>query len=222
MELREALRTTGAVRRFTDEPVSESTVYDILDDARFAPSGGNRQPWRVAVVADPLARRELATLMQPVWNEYVAIGAAGITPFNVVEAPDEGTVPEHPPHVDNDLLDHIEQVPVVLAVAADLTRVALMDGALHRPPITGGASIYPFCWSILLAARARGLGGVMSTFASRVEPVTGPLLGLPPHHALAAVIFLGHAVHQPTRLARHPVEDFTTRDRFDGQRFHAN
>ena len=45
---RTALRTTGAARDFTDEPVSRATVRDLLDDARFAPSGGNRQPWRVA------------------------------------------------------------------------------------------------------------------------------------------------------------------------------
>ena len=70
----------------------------------------------------------------------------------------------------NPLLDDIEQVPVVLAVAADLNNIALMDGDIARPPpITGGASIYPFCWSILLAAHARGLGGVMTTFLSRAE-----------------------------------------------------
>jgi len=50
MDLQESLRTTGAVRRFTTEPVDDATLYALLDDARFAPSGGNRQGWRVAVV----------------------------------------------------------------------------------------------------------------------------------------------------------------------------
>ena len=44
-------------------------------------------------------------------------------------------------------------MPVVLLVAADLRRIALMDGNLDRTPMTGGASVYPFCWNLLLAAR---------------------------------------------------------------------
>ena len=53
MDLTEALRTTGAVREFTDEPVDDATVYRLLETARFAPNGGNRQAWRVVVVQDP-------------------------------------------------------------------------------------------------------------------------------------------------------------------------
>lgn len=216
MDLREALRTTGAARTFTDRAVPDQMVHDVLDDARHAPSGGNRQPWRVAVVRDPLLRRELATLTQPVWDEYVAAQASGRTPFGGHDpAP---PVPDAP-HAPNPLLDRIESVPVVLAVAADLSQVALMDGELHRPAMTGGASVYPFCWSILLAARSRGLGGVITTLSSRAEPVVGPMLGLPEGHALAATIFLGYPEHQPTRLRRAPVGSFTTLDRFDGPPF---
>jgi nitroreductase len=213
MDLVSALRTTGAARRFTDEAVDRATVAALLDDARFAPSGGNRQPWRVAVVEDPLLRRQLAALMRPVWDEYVAAAANGQTPFNSVAfEPPASVVAGHP----NELLDRIEDVPVVLAVAADLRRIALMDGQLERPPVTGGASVYPFCWSILLSARARGLGGVMTTFLSRVEPAAAAFLGLAPDHALAATIFVGRPEHQLTRLRRQPVATFATVDRFDG------
>ena len=68
-----------------------------------------------------------------------------------------------PVAVPNALIDEIGTVPVVLAVAANLHDIAIMDGNLDRPPVVGGASIYPFCWSIILAARAHGLGGVMTT-----------------------------------------------------------
>src|SRR5829696_1356838 len=84
MELRDALRGTGAVRRFTNAPVDDATVAAVLDDARFAPSGGNRQPWRVAVVRDVTLRRRLADGMRPVWDEYVAASSSGQVPFNVV------------------------------------------------------------------------------------------------------------------------------------------
>jgi nitroreductase len=216
MDIREAIRTTGAARSFTDEPVADATIFEILDDARFAPSGGNRQGWRVAVVQDLAIRRALADLMQLVWDEYVTLSQGAGAPFNVVDPSPPVRPNESPPHAPNVLLDGIESIPVVLAVAADLRRLAMMDKDLDRAPLTGGASIYPFCWNVMLAARARGLGGVMTTFLSRAEPDAAALLGLPADHALAATIFLGHPVKQPTRLRRHPVADFATLDRFDG------
>jgi hypothetical protein len=152
--------------------------------------------------------------MQSVWDEY-ASRPPGVTPFNLVDDVEPVAVE----HVDSELLDHIDSIPVVLAIAADLREIAVMDGILTRAPITAGASIYPFCWSILLSARSRGLGGVMTTFLSRVEPAAAPALGLPSHHALAATIFLGVPEHVSTRLSRDPVERFTTVNRFDGAAF---
>ena len=218
MNLQYALRTNGAVRSFRDEPVGLDTVAAILDDARFAPSGGNGQPWRVAVVEDRPLRRGLADLMQPVWDEYLEIRMAGGQPYTVVgyETP-ENITPGKP----NELLDNIESVPVVLAIAADLGKIAMMDADLERPPMTGGGSIYPFCWNLMLSARHHGLGGVMTTFLSRREPDAAGLLGLPKDHALVATIFLGHPVKQPTRLSREPVESFATVDRFDGAPLHS-
>jgi nitroreductase len=212
MDLSLALRSNGAVRGFTNDQVGDDVVAAVLDDARFAPSGGNKQPWRVAVVQDLFIRKAMGEMMRPIWQEYMGANAVGQRPFafgRTIDAP--------PVDVPNMLIDEIETVPVVLAIAADLRDIAIMDGnAEHRPPIVGGASIYPFCWSILLAARARGLGGVMTTFLARAESSAAPLLGLPADHALAATIFLGVPVHQNTKLTRRPVESFTTIDRFDG------
>jgi nitroreductase len=216
MDLSDGIRGTGTVRQFTDRPVDRTDLEGILDDARFAPSGGNRQPWKVAVVDDHELRRRLAELMQPVWNEYATASRSGQVPFNSVSYSPPDLEPEHVP---NSLLDEIASVPVVLVVAADLHRIVAADAELDRAAIVPGASIYPFCWNIMLAARQRRLGGVMTTFMSRVEPAAGALLGLPDHHALAATIFLGHPVHQPTRLKRAPVSEFATVDRFDGPPF---
>ncbi|MBU3704928.1 MAG: nitroreductase family protein [Ilumatobacteraceae bacterium] len=214
MEIRDALRATASVRTFVAKSVDDMVVRDILDDARFAPSGGNRQPWRVALVKNPVIRRRLADEMKPVWNAYVSLAQTGRTPFAVVDgAPALTTRPVDVPFA---LIDDIESVPVVLAVAADLSRIATMDAELPRPALSGGGSIYPFCWSILLAARSRGLGGVMTTFATRAEPTTGPLLGLPKGHALAATLFLGPVDNHVTKLRRNPVDSFATIDRFDG------
>lgn len=216
MELLDALRTNPSVRDFTDEPVADEVVGAILDDARFAPSGGNRQPWRVAVIRDPGLRRQLADLCGPVWSDYLAEGLAGVTPFNVIERPEE--VAELGPQP-NPLLDAVEEVPVVLVVAADLASIAMMDKDLTRPTLSGGASVYPFVLSILLAARARDLGGVMTTFLARAEEEARPLLGLPDSWAVASMVFLGHPVRRATKLARRAVGEFTTVDRFDGAPF---
>ena len=83
--------------------------------------------------------------------------------------------------------------------------------------MVGGASIYPFAWSILLAARAEGLAGVMTTMVVRDEPAVQELLGVPDTRARWPASWPSAIpVHQPTRLRRDPVEEFATVDRFDG------
>jgi nitroreductase len=84
VDVRDALRGTGSVRAFTDEPVDLATVAAVLDDARFAPSGGNRQGWKVAVVQDRDLRHSLAALMQRVWDEYIdeSSSGSGLAPFS--------------------------------------------------------------------------------------------------------------------------------------------
>ena len=107
----------------------------------------------------------------------------------------------------------------MLAVFADLSALAAVDRDVDRYPIAGGASVYPFVWSILLAAHAEGLGGVMTTMLVRMEPEVKHLLGAPERWALAAVVALGHPAHPRKRLRRRPVRSFTTVDRADGPAF---
>jgi nitroreductase len=189
-----------------------------LDSARFAPSGGNQQGWRVVVVEDRALRRQLADLSAPVWSRYLAEQAAGHRAYSVVEpAPADVAIPDGLPA--HSLLAHVEDVPVVLVIAVDLRTLAVTDRDLDRPSVIGGGSIYPFVHNVLLAARAEGLGGVLTTFLAAAEREAAPLLGLPDHHAIVAMVGLGHPTHQPTKLRRRPVEAFTTVDRFDGTPF---
>ena len=84
MNLYDVMRTTFAARDFSDEPVDDATLYRILDNARFAPSGGNRQGWRVIVVRDRAKRAALVDLIRPTMRRYVAQVAAGENPWNTV------------------------------------------------------------------------------------------------------------------------------------------
>lgn len=227
MDLIETLRATGAVRQFTPEPVGDDVVHRLLDTARFAPNGGNRQAWRVVVVKDPVRRRGLRDLYLEQWYDYLAMGAAGLTPWapsgdrqaeeRAIAAGADGlrTAGAATPG----FAERLDEVPVVLVVLADLSRLVGTDRDLGRYTFVAGASIYPFVWSLLLAARAEGLGGVMTTIHGRVEPRVKELLDVPEHLAVATVLALGHPVHQPTKLRRAPVSSFTTVDRVGGPAF---
>ena len=217
MDLQEAMRTTFACREFTDDPVSDEVLHRILDVARFAPSGGNRQGGHVVVVRDKGVRQRLGELCGPTLRLYAAQVAAGESPFNTVvpSAVDEATALDTP--TDRfALFEHLGDVPVALVISVDLAAVASMDKDLDRVGLVTGASIYPLVWNILLAARAEGLGGVVTTAVVPAEAEVRHLLDLPDTHAVAALLPLGVPVRQLTRLTRLPVEEFTTVDRFDG------
>ena len=80
---------------------------------------------------------------------------------------------------------------------ADLTALAAVDRDLPRYTFAGGASIYPFVWSLLLAARTEGLGGVMTTMPVRQEDDVRALFGIPATVAVAALVVLGRPVDGP-------------------------
>jgi len=229
MELIEALRTTGAVRQFRSDPVPDETLYRVLETARFAPNGGNRQAWRVIVLVDPEARRQLRDLYLPGWYEYLAIAAAGMTPWApVTDRHAEWEAAQRAPELaaagaeDGGFAEELDRAPVLLAVLADLRRLAAVDRDTPGYTMVGGASVYPFVWNILLAARGEGLGGVVTTMAVRRQSDVLRLLHAPPEFVLAAVVALGWPERDgPSKLRRRPVEKFTTVDRFDGLAFAA-
>jgi nitroreductase len=199
--------------------VDDATLYRILDHARFAPSGGNRQGWRVLVVRDADIRREMKALMQPTVRQYKAQMAAGETPFNTIKPSrvTEQTVRETSPRLP--LVDNLEDAPLLLVVCVDLSLVTSFDAGLNRVGVISGASIYPFVWNVLLGARNEGLGGVLTTFLAHQEPAAKALLHIPEDFAIAAMVAIGKPVKQLTRLRRAPVASFTWVDTFDGEPF---
>lgn len=219
MDLYDVMRTTHAVREFTDEPLPDDTLYRILDNARFAPSGGNRQGAHVTVVRDSQTRQRLAELGVPGARRYIAQLMAGENPWN----------PVHPSSVAPETIDNTDppdsfitpfiQAPVVLVVSVDLEVVAAVDQNLDRIGLVSGASVYPLVWNILLAARNEGYGGTLTSMAIPQEAQVRQLLGLPDTHALAALVPLGKPTRQPTKLRRRTVEETVTHENFDGAPF---
>ena len=231
MDLISTLRTTGAVRAFEDRPVGREVMARVLDTARFAPNGGNQQAWRVVLVEDADVRAEIRDLYVPGWAEYLAQRADGVQPWapigdreaeaaavararaELAAAAGSAETAEPAP---GDFAANFDKVPVMAVVLADLRLLAATDRDLGRYTLVGGASIYPFVWSILLAGRAEGLAGVVTTMTVTREPEMKALLSVPDEFAVAAVLAMGYPVKQPTRLTRQPIETFATIDSFDG------
>lgn len=216
MELSEAMRTTGAVRRFTDDPLPDDVLARILDDARFAPTGGNRQGVRVIVVRDPGTRQALAELSLTGAKRYLAQKANGEAPWNPLQAcgVDEATVAATDGTA---MVASLLGAQLVLVVCLDLGAVAATDQDLDRIGVVSGASVYPFVWNVLLAARSEGFGGVLTTMAVAQEPAVRSLLGIPAGYAVAAVVPLGKPEHQPTKLKRKSLSDIVTLEQFNGK-----
>ena len=216
MELYEAFRGTFAARHFTDEPVSDAQLYRLLDAARFAPSGGNRQGWRVIIVREAATRAALEPLMLPTMQRYVAEQRAGVSPWNPLAPSPVSEATCAATEVPEALLAPLRTAPVLLFVFLDLGKVAAMDQHLDRIGVISGASLYPFAWNILLAAHAEGLGGTLTTFLAPEEGKVKAHLGVPEDYAFAAMIPLGVPSKRLTKLSRKPVEDFATLERFAG------
>jgi nitroreductase len=223
LDLVATLRSTGAARQFYDEPVPDEVLGRLLDTARFAPSGGNRQGWRVIVVKDPATRTALRDLYLTGWYEYLALGAAGLVPWAPVTDRDkEATAAADAPQfaaagaAAPGFAETLDAAPALLLVLADLAALAAVDRDLPRYTMVGGASIYPFVWSLLLAARAEGLGGVMTTVAVRREAELRALFDIPETVIAAALVVLGHPMAAARRLKRAPVSSFAWIDRYEG------
>jgi len=216
MDLYDVMRTTFAARDFTDEPVPDAVVHRMLENARFAPSGGNRQPWRVVVVRETATREALVPLIVPTLQRYIAQVQIGESPWNTINPTRLGAAEIAAAPAPEAMIRKLTDAPVVLMVFVDLAYVASFDSELDRVGVISGGSIYPFVWNLLLAARNEGYGGTLTTFAAGREPDVQRLLGVPAHYAFAAMLPIGRPLKQLTRLSRRPVDDFVRLERWDG------
>lgn len=219
MELYDAMRSTAAVREFTDDPLPDDVLERILDNARFAPTGGNRQGVRVIVLRDQDTRAALADLGLTAARRYTAQLANGESPWNPLQPTSLDAATIEAAQVPAQMSAPFREAPVVLMFLVNLGVVAATDQDLDRIAVVPGASVYPFVWNVLLAARNEGFGGVLTTMVVAEEPRAKDLLGIPDSYAIAALVPLGKPVRQLSKLRRRPVSDFATCERYDGAPF---
>ena len=192
MDLLEAIYTTRTIRKFTNDPVPPQLVRRVLEAATQAPSGINRQPWRFIVVEDPEVKRQVGDLYR---DGYVA---------NRKPEPGEE---ERNPSVH--LAMHMAEAPVLIVACgimppSDRSRI---DPLVMTPP-----GVYAATQNLLLAARAFGLGGTVTTNHRWRESELRELLGVPEPHEVLGIIPLGYPAEKHGPKTRQPVEEVTSRD----------
>jgi nitroreductase len=210
--LLEGIRTTRAVRRLRSEPVPAALIRTVCEAGTFAPSGGNRQPWRFLVVRDADTKRRLADLYRPLWETFSQAYVAQLSGLPAEKRKSHDGMLSAANH----LAAHFHEAPIILVVCVHMPELAITDLGLDRPPIVGGASIYPAVQNLNLACRAVGLGSALTTLLCREEPAVRSLLGIPDGWATAAHIAIGFPAgkgHGP--LTRKPVERVAYLDRWD-------
>jgi nitroreductase len=213
-ELYELMRCAPSTRYFTDETVEPEVLRRVLDNARFAPSGGNRQGWKVIVVTDPDKRRRMRELYEPPWDAYM-VQTGG---RSALEAGERSGLPPGRLRMlagADEFARTFDRVPVHVVICVELSALAIVDSALDRPSIVGGASVYPFVQNVLLGLRAEGLGAAFTTLLTPAEEDVRELLEIPDGVVLAGHISVGHRADPwPKQLARKPVSEFAFAERY--------
>ena len=171
LDLVTTLRSTGAAREFHPDPVPDEVLAAPARHRPLRPSGGNRQGWRVIVVKDPDKRRALRDLISPGWYEYLAMGAAGgadepagrpggRSRRGPAHADAGRHWPRRPGRPTRASPRRWDTAPALLLVSGrPAPHWPTIDRDLPRYTFVGGASIYPFVWSLLLAAADRRAWG---------------------------------------------------------------
>jgi len=220
VELYEAMRHTPSCRYFTDDDVPDEVLWRVLDNARFASSGGNRQGWRTVVVKDPDLRRAIAELHARQWDEYIQHAQHGVVGY---QGDGSGAKMEHGTTSStrrlgrtDDFTANLAAVPVHLVCYVELAALAVTDKNLPRQSIVGGGSLYTMVHNMLLACTNEGLGSALTTLLAAEQPHVDALLGVPEGFALGALVAVGWPVRdkQIRKLRRKPVEEIAFRDRW--------
>lgn len=193
----EGITTTRAIRRYTDDPIPPEALRAMLFAATRAPSGSNRQPFRMLVLTDGPkageAKRLIAESGRRIWG--VKEGHDGYTSGSgaIENSPKARTARTMRQYVAN-----FEKVPAL--VLPCLVRY-------RDPNPLEGASVYPACQNLLLAARALGYGGVLTGFHYSVEPELRALLSIPEGVFMAATITLGKPQGHHGHVRRRPMAE---------------
>jgi F420 biosynthesis protein FbiB-like protein len=207
MEFFEVVHTQRSIRKFKDEPVPDEAIWKMIDAAIRAPSGGNTQPWKFLVIKDPAKKQVLADAVRGSLGDLEkALEAAEQLPTESQRRMRRSSVT---------FRSDVASAPVLIIPCL----VNPTSPTKDRDTIWAGSSIYGAVQNMMLAARAQGLGTLMTTFNMAHEDLIRKEYGLPDEALPVAVIPVGWPNGQnfgPT--TRKPVEEVTYWDSWDNQK----
>lgn len=202
IDLFTGLGTTRSIRRYRSEAIPTEDLSAILWAAGRAPSGSNRQPFRFIVLTDGPRAQEAKTILgasfRSSWTQKRSHDGFDSGSGSRADSPKARQARAMQEYVDN-----FERVPAVVLVCLDRYR---------EPNPYEGASVYPACQNLLLAARALGYGGVLTMWHLGVEGELRTLLSVPDHVALSACITLGRPAGSHGPVRRRPLEEIVFDD----------
>ncbi len=185
----EAMRTLRAVRRLRPDPIPDEVLHRVLEAPTWAPTGGNRQPWRLIVVKEARPKEKLGKLYSEVWTPFAKI-------YREAAPVDEAERRRflRPLSAGDYLAANFGKTPVIAMFCFNPQQMTITDAKLDRPSVVGGGSVYPAVENLLLACRAEGLGCVLTTLLCQREPEVRELLAIPQPWGTAAAIPIGYPV----------------------------
>ena len=220
MELTEAMRTMHANRFYKPDPVPDEVFYDAIENARFGPQGGNRQPVRFLIVRDEAKKRQLGEWYVQPWKEYFNAALEGMQAIEAKSGDEKATWigynnAEKALRNADQFAEKFGEHPTIVVVCAAIADTHPTDTDLGRLSIVGGASVYPLAQNFCLALRNQGVATSFTTLLCMFEPQVKELLGIPEEFATACHIVAGYPEKGfPKKLSRRPVEELAYVDTF--------
>lgn len=193
----EGLCTTRAIRRFRPDPVADDDLATMCFAATRAPTGSNRQPFRLVVLRDgeaaTAAKGLLGASFRSLWAQKREADG-----YDAGSGADDSSPKARQARTMQRFVDRFEETPVVVLACVRPWR---------GTDLTVGASVYPACQNLLLAARGLGYGGVLTMWHGTVDAELHELLAIPDDVVIAATVAIGRPEGRHGTVRRRPLAE---------------
>ncbi|HYR95306.1 MAG TPA: nitroreductase family protein [Candidatus Binatus sp.] len=215
MDMFDAISTTRAIRRFTDEPLADADILTCIRAAAQAPSGGNIQPWQFLVVTESATKQAIGDVYRRAYDRYEPALVRARPP---ARSPEADASFERMRRASRHLAEHLGEAPAMVLVLMPSISMTLED---EQGPLDVGtpfASVYPAVQNLMLAARGLGIGTTLTTVYRIYQDEVRAICGVPERYEIVALVPMGRPRGEFRVGRRRPAEQVTHWQRFGSKR----